>query len=604
MAENYPTDSSEVQNYIRFKTELEYYFKYSELLEKKRSEEARREVEKVVKKVPTIVARIREIERIDNNDRQNYPDIYDERRKTKKRSAAVSVDIDAKETIKEEKIRPIRPSSLIGFIFAERRLLRNFSNATSMLTPKFFGFFFKLSDHFFSCLSDIGQELKPVVFEALKHVIANGWQSLSKKQYNLATVFFAFIKEVSVFIAEAGKDSRKQELMDAMDVIVPFYLQLNEDEENKNMLAEGFQLMLSSDVRRKGALASITDLIMRIFDQKEQGKLNFLQIIMTVFNYCFKKVISLDEITNSFFVLDVTDKYFICTSKIAEKMNKRIHSIDESITELQKELFIIKPVDTKLSAENISNEDFIDICLLLISSSKLIERGKTDRNKLFEALTSDLLKGAQYFSSGFINVFSDILTGGVVIEKKKERKVERIFAKEFFSDYIQTLIKYKTEIEDLKNTTSSNISIDYALFESFVKNRRLELEKEEKACHMIEEIFKAFGFINLRLSAYLFNHYSIMNKGADDPVEMNKLKGKPIIDFKAPPRVLPFYNNLAIGEHFEEGQTVLDILDEIAFFTSNITYLYRLDEVTKFIEKKDILQSKGEALLTEKARYI
>lgn len=602
----YPTTSQEIQNFARLKNEVEHYFYYSQLIQRRRTEEARKKVEDIIKRIPNILARIKEIESIDKDDQLKNPHFYQEKEKPERIKPAITYE-DYKMSEPEpdkKKIKKIRVSGFFTFLLHDRKFLKNFASKTSMLSSRAFGLFYHFSTHFFRSLEDLNREINFNVVEAMGLILETGWTNLKKRQYNVSYYFFHFLKEFIVFASSVKFNSSASDVMKLMNNIIPIYLKIIKTETNRDVLVEAIQIVLSGNSRHKAVIPSLVELIFRLFSFKETGKVNFYQIFIAAYNLFFRKALKMDDIVGTYAINEITDKVFICDAKIARKIDERIERIGEELEEIEKELFVIKPIETDLNFFTFSHEDFVQVALKIIRSAKLGEKYKTEETGIIEYFNNDLLFGMQVFLKGFIRLYNNVLTADITINKNNAQRTVNLFDTTLFKEKMDKLKNQLKEIEDFRGL-NSHINISSNIYASFLKTHHLEIEKDEKACNLIINAAKLFYNIYETLSQLLFNHHQVMTGNFNDPIQIQGYIEKTISEEQSSPRVIPYYFYKIVLEGYSANtSSVIDVLNDVAFFCANTAYLFDVEDILNFIRKKEILLSKSEALLKERAQYI
>jgi len=292
----YPTEKDDFEGLSKLKNDIELYFYYSELIRKNRSEEARKRVEAVIKQVPTFIARIREIETIDREDEEKHPEI--ERVKTlKERKVVTAIEEAEIEKRKLEKPKKLRVSGFINFLFSERHKLIQYTGRNNYVMGKFFGFIFKLSPEFFSDLKDLCNEVIGRTLPACEFLVDISWRFVDKLQYNLIQVFYNFIKGFEG-LSRIKNGTGIHEIMNIINNVSPYYLELLYNDKNTNILIEGMQVTLMRSKEFSGSLPQIVDFLYRSFSKRDLNKKNFSQLLLAVYSVYYKKAIKLENFLN------------------------------------------------------------------------------------------------------------------------------------------------------------------------------------------------------------------------------------------------------------------------------------------------------------------
>lgn len=600
----YPTEKNDIKQLAKLKNEVEHYFYFSKLLQKDRSDEAKKKVQEVIKRIPNVLARINEIEEIDNEDYEKNPEYYESETPQEKLKPTITFEKYQKENIEEiEEIKMIKPSGFFQFLFKERSALKDFSEQSQMLTPRFFALFFRLSPHFFRSFENLNKEIDVNIMEALKHLLEYGWETLSKEQYNVCYVFYNFLRRFISFSANVKHPISVPDLVENLNNVIPLYLQLLNDEKYKTKLVESIQLILASSSVYKTNVPVIIDLILRVFNLKTSGKTNFFQIFISIYNLFFRKILFLTDLLNHFKIKEIPTDVYVCDNKIAFKIDERIEKIENDLEESEEELFLIKNINSKLDFFNFQDNDFLKISSCLIKNAKSADRHKIDEKKVIEYFANNLLYGVMIYAKGFVNVYSDILIEQITIKKEEVEEEVKIFDKSVFQESVSKLNSLIVEIGDFKKL-NPHISITSQIYENFLKTYHLEIEKDEKACTLILDVLREFFYIYLTLTKFLYFHYRAIKNSANDPFKLQKKINKVIKkDDYTEDRVIPYYYYKVKDENFADD-TVVNVLNDISYFTGNFDYIFELHDIINLTKKKDILLNKSEQLIKEKTRYI
>ncbi len=606
----YPTNKKEIKDIARLKTEVEHYFYYSELLQKKRTEGARKKVSDVIKRIPNIIARINEIEKIDEEDRAKNPDFYKQGGEIEKwTKPAISFEQYKEEKAlkapaEKKKPKRLKASGFFNFIFNERKNLKRFTINSQMLHSSFFGFIFKLSNHFFVSVEDLNRQIDFPVLESLRFLLEIGWSTLSKEKYNTLYAFYNFINSFINFVSIVKRSTPVNDMLTILENVLPHYLQIIQDDKYKDLIVESIQFTLSANPKHKQVIAQVIDIVMRIFSFKPSGKVNFYQVFLAVYYLAYKKKITLDDLFERYLVDKIPDKIFVCDDKIARKIENRIDKIESEIESVEKELFVVKSVDPVLSLEDFSNsEDFSKTVLAIMKASGRLDKYKGDEINVLDYLNDDLLYSMQLIITGFLNLYDNILNGSIRVKFEGDEARTRIFEDNVFRDLFNDLKNDTKEISDFRSL-NPHISITSQIYERFIKSRHLDIEKDEKACNIIFIGVKTFYKIFFSISKHLYDHYYLMKNGIDDPIEMQEIMKRPLKDTEEEERVITYYYYKIISKNLGQDKTVLDVLNEIAFFTVNFSYILGVEEINEAVRAKDFLLGKSDTLLKERTRYV
>ncbi len=606
----YPTEKKEIKDIAKLRTEVEHYFYYSELLQKNRTDEAGAKVAEVIKRIPNILARIHEIEKIDDEDKQKHQDFYENiDRQNKRAKTVLSIEefeqekILKQETVKK-KVKKLKPSGFLNFIFHERKNLKKFAVQSGMLHSSLFGFKFRLSNHFFISLEDLNKQIDFSVVESLKFLLEISWGSLSKLQYNAVYTFYNFINQFIFFVSHIKHGSPIQELFLNVETLVPKFLEVVQDERYKNIIIEGVQLALSTHSKHKQAIASIMDIVLRVFNMKLSGKVNFYQIIISIYYVAYKKKIVLKDLVENYRVDPIPEEIYLCDKKIAQKIESRIDKINSEIESAEKQLYIVKSVIPTLHIGELSkSQDFTEVAIKVAKASGRLDRHKTDESAIIKYFEDDMLFSIQLLITGFLNLYTEILNGKIKVKVENSAKEVRIFENNVFKDLIDELKTQYKEIADFRSL-NTHISITFQIYERYIKNRHLDIEKDEKACSLIFTTARIFYKIVYEINKHMYSHYYLMKNGIPDPIEMQEIMKHPLKITEEEMRVITYYCYQILKYNRQTGQSVIDVLNEIVMFSINVSYVLEVEEILEAERAKDFLLAKTDSLHKERARYL
>jgi len=86
-------------------------------------------------------------------------------------------------------------------------------------------------------------------------------------------------------------------------------------------------------------------------------------------------------------------------------------------------------------------------------------------------------------------------------------------------------------------------------------------------------------------------------------MEIQKYKEKTIEVIGSEPRLIPYYFDKVKVKNYENSR-VLNIIEDVYFFTANISYFLQNEEYLGKLSKQEQLLLSSERFLNERARYL
>ncbi len=592
-----PLDSEKSELIQKFKTDIDEYFYYSSLISKKRLPSIQEEINKIARKATSIISKIREIEKIDSN---NATDEKQNENQKGGEQGVVSVFDDTFYYDIKKRVR-IKQPGFFTFVFSWRKRLKMFSKKILTIIPKFFGLKYKFSPVFFYVINAILERIKKYAYAPVKAIVDNGWRYLNRHEYNLVYTFFKFMHEFLMLSSlKVDNGIKSNAIIGYFKNIVPPFLQLIMHTNNRLVLENAIDNALSEDVKYKGAIYKIRELIDFLYNKKVENR-NFVQSIVSVFSLHYKQIVTLPMIYSHYSVKEINKDTFVCDRAIAFKISNRISEIDNRLEQIEKKLYIMRYLDMNVSISRIDNADLKYILKDVISFSVDYEKESKKPYYFLEYFASDMMKTAALISSGFIDMYEDVMVGDFNAKFENRTGKLRVFQPDVFAPLFKRLRNlYVTSAEYIEK--KPYIYITQKQYEKYCQTGFAENKKMRTGFVILEGMRECFYNIAETLSRYLHNHVLAGRKFIKQANQDSLITNDPLSLVEKPPRFIPYFD-AAILEPQIKNKRVVEILDHVLLTSSNLSYILGSRSLSFLIREKRDLIAESEKLLEEKSRY-
>ncbi len=593
----YPTEKARKQGFDNFKNEIENYFYYSALINAKRTNHAQKLVNKIAKKKTSLLAKIREIEKIDRNDKEKNSEFYSGE-KTRRIKPVTLYN----EKYKKKKAKPVKKIKIPGFLsylFSFKSQLKDFSRATLSIIPRFLGLFYIFSPVYYSTIENINNYIVRYAYSPIKYIIENGWALLEKFEYNVVFTFFRFIKE---FTAMSNSIKFKKEnaagMLAYMKNIAPPYMELIKDESNREVLERSIKTVLAGEIKYKHSIHKITELIYHLFDT-EITRRNFMLILCSTFTLYHKKLVKPKQIFSYFGTQSIETNTFLCDEEIAMKIAMRIDDILKRLDFIERKLYIVQPVAEGLKISRLQDEQFVAFLKNLISNSKEFKKQKKPVSFFLDYFFSDIIRTLKFTVNAFIENFGDILNGAVEINDETTHYV-KIFDNSVFSLDMQKL-KNLEKIIDEYSKQDPYIHVTYNHYENYINLGTAESEKDKTGFNIIQDLSDVLFSIGEKLSMFIHNHVKYI-QGAERNEVHTAIINSPLVQGEEMLRPIPYHDSQIKNNLMQES--IFAQLQKTHYLSINIAYILLNSKAIEILnEKQNLINESGE-LLEEKSRYL
>jgi hypothetical protein len=403
------------------------------LLKKDRTEENRKEIERILKSNRSLEEKIRQIKRIDSLDQklvqaqtvQNADRILPLRYRF---SMIQSV-------IKKPHLR----QTYIQFLFYHAKSIYRFCRASGVLRFLFVPPRMKLNSRVAGYIAEVLRTGSKELLELCDYVLETGWIILTKKEYNLIVV----LKRLTQLVSTLGINQLRynnRNLIDEIRAIESMFLVLNYRPTFSELIISGMTRVLDSQSEYKGELHIVSDLVKELLHGKSQG-LSLHIIILGLNMLKYRQYLTLEDLLSDDLGEIVNTAQFACNSQIRGKIADHIQKIKKRLLSLDIQRDNYKLLQSYLPVDE-SGE--VDESLLKF----FYDESKIDKKNLSFAKDRDnSVAFAIHFFRAFDDTFFPLL--GSRIRLEQQGRVS-LFVKEFFRTEFQTIRQVIVSLEKLR----------------------------------------------------------------------------------------------------------------------------------------------------------
>lgn len=576
-------------------TDLSSYLNYVHLVRKKRPKKLQKKVEEIIATEESIVNRIKKIESLDIE--------FSTPEKAK--------EIESKEdkSDKSEKTKskePLTTFNILQFLFWERRTLINFGTRTKTINFNLFGFKKEFSAdgivYWRQCYSDAKEHLQKQVNYALLH----GWKDLDPEGYNTISTFNKFLNK---FLREGEFLDRNKSVTENIKILDSFiepFLKLSTDPNYKSILKESLFEVLFSNPDYKDNIRETLKILEELTDTSKRT-LGFFNVILALYSIEFNRFVKHKDLLKHHGVEDIDFNNYDFSQKTLSEISTYMNKIDLELNEIENELFELKFVDNGLNAETGTDDPWVSLfnklCIFEHTGKRV--RGTPSEAPFeknpFQSLFSDILRYLSRASQGFLAYYGNVLKGECEIGGKEGKgKKAIVFTTDLFKTNVHIIEEVIKDYEYMKSS-GEMIAINYDIYSRFVHRNKADIEKEDKMCRMIQRLIDNYKDIATKMVKILQKHDRASQTTANELLEKFKNQND-AIESIGKERLIPFAFETIVYHRYLDKIKIIEVIDQIAFFTMNVIYIFRDNEILNRFSERDALVEKMETYLRLKSK--
>ncbi len=572
----------------KIKNDLQDFFKFINLLKKKRSKKNTMRIDDYIKRESAIAKRIKFIEELDKKEK-----LDEDISKFKGKS---SQDSQQKSRAKYK----LNKNSYLTFIFTTRKLLLQFARKTSVISSGFFSLSFKITadsrERYRVTLNDAATHILTPMYYILEH----GWKTLNPVKYNLVSGFSKFIKQFTQ-LGDIFDVDDIAILEQRIESFIESYLQIVGIGDNKEQLKKIFHNALNEIPSYKEKLKDILVFLDDITKIDSPG-INFSNVILGIYALRYKKIIRIKELTEHYKIQNVDDLRYDFSPKVLQKIKQHLETLENKYKQAEEGLFYLRFAEENFNFKYADNNALTDLFskvyyFVQLSRSRSFGQLKIDQKieklNFIESSLENLSPLFIQFLSGFVRIYGKLLFGKVTVQLHEENKqVIDIFRDSIFMNEITRLLEVQGELGNLKSRGGVAISLD--VYDHFVETGKTQLEREKRLCTLYKITIHTFYNISTKISKILYNNSLAQKLTGEDKLTLTTSQNKPLQDIPDEPVLLPFSTHHLLNNPYLEGYIVIRALNEVMAFTINFCQLFnykplmdRIGMKKRFIDMTD-----------------
>ncbi len=580
-------------------TNLDSYLQFVQLYKKERPSKAKKIVQKIINEENSIVSRLKRIQELDDQlaARGESSELLKDQTEQKERSEEHT-----------KTIIPITQTNFLNFLIFERRKLVSFGTRTKTINFRFFGIKKELTAEgvvfWRRCYTDAREHL----YKQVNYALLNGWKTLDPLSYNTLATLNKFLVK---FIREGEQIDRNNSVSQNLKAVEGFmsqYLKLSYDPVYKDTLKEALFEVLFSSPEHKGNIRETIKILEEIVNT-EKRTLGFFNIILGMYSINYNRFVKHHDLLNHFNVTGIDKNKFDFNQKAVNEIKSHLDNVDRDVLQLEDKLFEIKYVDDHLSHDSPIEHKWVSMFNKMYSYEFFSpKRGRGGSQEVpyeknpFQFLGQDVLRYLSKSTEGFLAFYGSILKGSIEILKEKKSLKVNIFTGSLFRDSIQVMEEIIKDYDYMKGS-GEVIVVSYQVYLDFLNKKKIDLEKEEKICRMIQRLLEAYEKITFTLIQILLQHDHASGASAPELLEKYKKQNEPIGDEgEGKNRLIPFAFESITFHRYLDNIKVIDILSQTVYYGVNLLYIFRDDAVmSRYLERDDMLEKmEGHLLLKAK----
>ncbi len=575
-------------------TNLDSYLKFVQLYKKERPSKAKKLVQKIINEEDSIVSRLKRIQELDDQlgikgtsselfkDETDQTSLSDEHTKT---------------------IIPITQTNILSFLIFERRKLISFGTRTKTINFRFFGIKKELTAEgllfWRRCYTDAREHL----FKQVNYALLHGWKVLDPLSYNTLSTLNKFLVK---FIKEGEQLDRNNSVSQNLKAIEGFmgqYLKLSYDPNYKDTLKEALFEVLFTSPEHKDSVRETLKILEEIVNT-EKRTLGFFNIILGLYSINYNRFVKHHDLLNHFNVTAIDKNKYDFNQKAINEIKNHLDNVDRDVLQLEDRLFEIKYVDDHLSYDSPPESKWVSMFnKMYFYEFYSLKRNREASKEVpyeknpFQSIGKDVLRYLSKSTEGFLAFYGSILKGSIEILKEKKSVKVNIFTGSLFRSHIQVMEEIIKDY-DYMNGSGEVIVISYPAYSDFVNQKKMDLEKEEKICRMIQRLLESYQNITFELIQILLQHEHASQASAPELLEKYKRQNEPISETSGKNRLIPFVFESITFHRYLDNVKIFDILSQMVYYGVNLLYLFRDDAIMKrYLERDDMLEKMESHLL-------
>lgn len=579
--------------------DLNVYIHFFELFCRKRKEEQRILINKIILQENSFAKRVEKIELLDK---------YFEKNITSPEIEFLLKNSDTNEFSKMEKKRikkSITVKNFLYFFLFSRRKVASFSNKTRIINVGLFSVNKKITDETINFLNGLKFKMEAYLLNEIYDVLINGWMYLDYLQYNIIVLFYNCLLKIS-----NGLKNPEKFLLNIENVerIIFVYLGIISNDVYKKKLYNGIFFVLEKMSLYKKRIDLTILLFEKLIDIDSKG-MTFFNVMLSAYCINYRCFLSKEELINNIGNLSVTNnRYIFSNSDIKKEIIESVKKIDVKIEVVKIDIFHLHYIDQDILRADIYHPWMELLNFFFNQRFWNFSFSKAEKNDIFtlylkENCTSfhnDLENSIIKITISFIDFLKKVFLNSVNIKNGEKIEKVDIFSKDFLTEEIKMLDKV---IFEYKNKDFSGFSspLTLKLYLSYARGSVNILEKEKKTYLTIDKLLKVYKKLAYKFSdtIILHNQKKILSKDFD---KNYKISNEFINSRKE--QLIPYYSSvIEFNEINVQGWTILDLFNYLAYYCFNLIYLLSEKEIHSNISKVDQIIKEFETLLMNRTKF-
>ena len=544
---------------------LSSYIYFIQLYRKPRPIAFKKRVERILKEESSIVRRIEKIQVLDEQLEEGIELELAGLDESKKISSRVN---------KKKKRYSLGSKGIFSYFFVERAKIRDFANRTRTLRLNFFGMGGELSYEGNFFWQSFSKRLREILLDRVQYTLLYGWKHLDPLPYNSVVLLYRLLIKV-IRLENSLRQTNMEHNLKLIHSFIQEYLQLDLD-SYKYHLKESLVKVLSQSIEYKNELVTVIRLLEEFVDT-ESKHMAFFNVILGIYSVYYKRFITKKDLLAHYTLSPLDDVRYDLNQRAMTKILDYKEKLNQEMEILESQIFHSQFVHRELNWNSSSNDKWVESFNRFVLFEKRKRRDELTEKNPFQFFTVDLLGFLVQSGQGFYAFFCDILQSIIIVSKEDKDQKVRIFAKEFLGSELGEMQEI---FQDHGYITSSGemLSISWESYLYFLSRHKMELEKEERICLLVQRFLRVYESINKKIVGALFSHHRILSESGEDLFNEYKNQNEPIRGFSSQYyRLIPYANYFVEKNSFFESEVqVVEVLNEIAFYTLNLLYLFHV----------------------------
>ncbi len=562
---------------VKIKNDLVDYFKFIDLIQKERPDEAQQEIETYIKTELNVLKRIAFIEEL---DKRSTP------------SSVTPVELIGENKFREKKKKNLKftVSSYFNFLFHTRKVIKAFGKKNHVLASRFLSL--KISSDSESYYKKLLEKANTFALPAVTYLLKHGWEQLDKKSYNVVTVFAEFLKQFALNGNILARSDSKRAVFKIEAFIEP-YLRVIESKDNIEILKDGLYKILYPIPSFYNQFKDLIGYIGELTSIEAKG-LYLSNIILAAYMLHYKQNMEIDDLLEYYSIQAIDETSYDYNSSVLQNIRTKLSDLEDKHREAEREVFFLKFLEENLEADT-DNKSLVTLF------KKIYYQHQTDPSTRIEhsqetvflntILDGDFTISFLHFARGFLNLYEEFLKGLLQVKSPEgTEKTSIIFKNNLFADERKDLGEAITELGTLKSL-APYLSVSLSTLNKYFYFGKTDTQKEIRFCDILKKIIATFYSIGDKAITILYNHHITKNLTGSEKLEVVKRQDMPIEAIDNTAKLLPCAMYRLENESDLQGQLLSNILSEIAIFSLNFAHLFKYQPITiRLIKKQKFIE--------------